>query len=372
MLAEPPMSKTLLDRIEVTKDAFDHARHLLLKAQSKLRQQSRFVMKNLMESVSSNSSEESSRATVNRQYYDLPEDEGTHERWTAVLDGRNSDGLTEEDLSWLIDTGMPLKERHKLWPRWWSGVGDCEVDALQGNVLPDIAQAIERDLARTLPACLTAEDQDILRRVLFAFSLVCPETGYCQGLSFLVAVPLLLGFSEQQAFQCLRFITQDVCPSYHGPFLQGYVTDLAVLSAFVSLTLPEINDKLEEMQISMDMLAADHLLTLSSRTWPLLATVRLWDIVLMEGSPALLASFLATLDLYFLDAIPEEYSDPGDVASRFRDLTCRSVSHDIDELIHRTRKFLPLIRGDPVNQGLRGAGHLLDWFRSEVIVVDDV
>lgn len=372
MVVEPPVSKTLLDRLEVTKDAFDHARHLLFKAQSKLRQQSRFVVKNLMESVSSKSAEELSRASVNMQYYDLPEDEGTHERWTAVLAGRKSDSLAVEELIWLIDTGMPLKERHKLWPRWWSGAGRCDVDTLEGHALPDIAQAIERDLARTLPACLTVAHQDVLRRVLYAFSLVCPETGYCQGLSFLAAVPLLLGFSEQQAFLCLRFITHDVCPSYHSPYLQGYVTDVAVLSAFVSLTLPEINDKLEEMQISMDMLAAEHLLTLSSRTWPLLATVRLWDIVLMEGSPALLASFLATLDLYFLDAIPEEYSDPGDVASRFRELTCQSVVNDIDELIHRTRKFLPLIRGDPVDQGLRGAGHLLDWFRSEVVVVDDV
>merc|ERR1712194_121148 len=126
------------------------------------------------------------------------------------------------------------------------------------------------------------------------------------------------------AFLCLRYMVEEVCPDYHGVSLGGYFRDAAVLDALVSQLLPEIHLELMELDIPFDMLITDHLLTLSARTWPLQAVARLWDIILMEGSPALWASFLALLQVYFQQAVSDSraastQSDeiPTDVAGRF-------------------------------------------------------
>merc|ERR1712118_237593 len=97
----------------------------------------------------------------------------------------------------------------------------------------------------------------------------------------------------------LRYIVEEVCPDYHGSSLGGYFRDSAVLDALVSQLLPEVHVELVSLDIPFDMLATDHLLTISARSWPLRAVARLWDVVLMDGSAALLASFLALLQTYF-------------------------------------------------------------------------
>merc|ERR1711871_390543 len=179
------------------------------------------------------------------------------------------------------------------------------IDDLQHSATEEAVLQIERDLTRTLPRYLEEEQRHMVRRVLRAFSVKRPDVGYCQGMSFLAAIPLLLGFCEADAFVALCFISEEVCPGYHGRKLEGYFIDITVLSMLVSFMLPEIHCELENQCIQLHMLATDHLLTLSARTWPLNAVARLWDVVLMEGSAALLASFLALLEIYFGAAVAE-------------------------------------------------------------------
>lgn len=72
--------------------------------------------------------------------------------------------------------------------------------------------------------------------------------------------------------------------------------------------------------------------------------------------------------MYFLEAA--QSADSGareahvDVAQRFRDLTRNGVGHDIDEVVFGTRKFIPLVRGDPTGC-IRGEGSCLNWFRDQ-------
>merc|ERR1712060_182048 len=99
-----------------------------------------------------------------------------------------------------------------------------------------------------------------------------------------------------------------------------------------------------------------------------------WDVVLMEGSPGLLASFLALLNMYFAESASlvlqgcssTSLNNPADVTTRFHEMARANIVRDIDEVVHQTRKFLPLIRGDAVPGGPRGAGSFLDWLRLEV------
>jgi len=313
------------------------------------------------------------------QCLDLPVEDGPmHERWSEVLARRKADALAESELRWLIDTGTPLRYRHELWPRWWArrdGFAKAGIDKLQAQTSEELTLEIERDVKRTLPRCMKEEDRGTMQRALRAYAAMRPDTGYVQGMTFVAAVPLLLGFDEPAALACLSFLCEDVCPGYHSPGLDGYFRDVAVLGALANFLLPHVHELLEQLEMPLHLLATEHLLTLAARTWPFSAIVRLWDVVLMEGSPALLGSFLATLDMYLAEAVKcAEVDERGDsaeevhgvVAVRFRELTRLNVCRDIDEVIFRTRKFVPLVRGEPAIGGARGEGTFLNWFREEV------
>eukprot|EP00405_Crypthecodinium_cohnii_P018029 CAMPEP_0206451140 /NCGR_PEP_ID=MMETSP0324_2-20121206/19150_1 /ASSEMBLY_ACC=CAM_ASM_000836 /TAXON_ID=2866 /ORGANISM="Crypthecodinium cohnii, Strain Seligo" /LENGTH=581 /DNA_ID=CAMNT_0053920937 /DNA_START=132 /DNA_END=1874 /DNA_ORIENTATION=+ len=305
----------------------------------------------------------------------LLEDEDMHQRWADLLKGRAASDVPEAELHFLVETGTPLRYRHHLWPRWWSSKSTPELresmEVWQQRSRATCTRQIECDLARTMPEYLGGEEQSSLRRILRACAGRHPEVGYCQGESFLAAVPLLLGFGEEAVLACLCYILEDICPGYHGPCLEGFFRDVNILSVLVSYLLPEVHVLLDELNMPLHILATDHLLTLSARTWPFLAVARLWDVVLMDGSPALLASFLALLNMYFKEAVSLARQEdrgntlqPADVATHFRDIMCLNIARDIDELVQQTRRrFLPLVRGEPSKEGPRGSGNFLTWFR---------
>lgn len=66
---------------------------------------------------------------------------------------------------------------------------------------------IEWDLPRTFPTLAFFHDGGVmhtgLERILLCFALYCPEIGYVQGLSFLVAMLLLQCMDEYEVFVCL-------------------------------------------------------------------------------------------------------------------------------------------------------------------------
>jgi len=207
---------------------------------------------------------------------------------------------------------------------------------------------------------------------LCAYAAANPSVGYCQGMSYIAAVPLLMAFSEADAFMALNYIVEEVCPDYHGSSLGGYFRDSAVLDALLRALLPDVHKHLVNLGIPFDMLATDHLLTVSARSWPLQAVARLWDVVLMEGSPALLASFLALLETYFPQAHAatrmartQASEVAADVARRFLELSRNGIATNIDEVIKRTRRFITLLLGDLASVGPCGKTAFLENLRAQ-------
>merc|ERR1712185_22979 len=103
---------------------------------------------------------------------------------------------------------------------------------------------------------------------------------------------------------------EQICHDYHKPGLPGYIRDTAVLGALVHLHLPEVHLKMEAADVPVLALALDHFITLTAKNWPIGAAVRLWDLIFLEGTPAVFGSFLALLELYALPSIVP--TRPGD------------------------------------------------------------
>eukprot|EP00927_Polykrikos_kofoidii_P031407 TRINITY_DN27015_c0_g1_i1.p1 TRINITY_DN27015_c0_g1~~TRINITY_DN27015_c0_g1_i1.p1 ORF type:complete len:447 (+),score=91.55 TRINITY_DN27015_c0_g1_i1:47-1387(+) len=282
------------------------------------------------------------------------EDEDMHERWSSVLRGRAASELSVHELRALVaDGGMPLKHRLKLWPRWF--VPEQEVTGLfEASLDATSAAEIDNDVPRTRPGWLDCAGQKTLRRVLRAFVAQNRGNGYCQGLNDIALVFVVLGFDEGAALRGLCTMSQRLCPGYHDPGLRGYLRDVQVLGVLARRVLPpSVKSRLDNLGVPLDVLASDHLLSLAAWSWPLTATVQLWDLLLLEGQPAVFASYLALLQLYLprvdeavaaADGLP---GVPGSVdeepAAVFRRAIRNGAAEEPSRVLQEVRSLVPLI-----------------------------
>jgi len=185
--------------------------------------------------------------------------------------------------------------------------------------------------------------------VLRANAAADPAIGYCQGVNNIAAVFLILGFEEDKTLCGLRSLLRGCCPGYHAPDLAGLRRDALVLGALARQILPEATwQRFEGLDVPLELLASEHFLTLASASWPLAATARLWDLIFLEGQPAVFASFIALLQLYLPSEMRpvegpmpgqlEEVLEPVDV---FNAAVLRGVHEELETILRRTRELIP-------------------------------
>lgn len=278
--------------------------------------------------------------------------------WQEVLDGRAATELSEEELQGLLRLGVPLRHRHALWRKWAATTSDREglvdeiaaeaaVEELQARASEAVVEDVGKDVPRTAPKSWLSDAQCAsLQRVLRAYGARNVDVGYCQGMNFMTMVFSLLGFGEGFAYVGLCHMMDQLCPGYHGRSLEGYMRDIAVLGVLVHHKLPAIHQQLEASGVQLIALGIEHFLTLGSRTWPFGQLLRLWDLLLLEGQPALFASFLALLDLHLPSALTEAAEQTGDaveeadVMASFKAAVHRGLLEDVDRFLRWTRELI--------------------------------
>ncbi|GAO50556.1 hypothetical protein G7K_4680-t1 [Saitoella complicata NRRL Y-17804] len=149
---------------------------------------------------------------------------------------------------------------------------------------------ISRDLSRTFPnnplfSVPGGEGQQMLQRVLHAFSIYDADVGYCQGLAFVVG-PLLMNMAEEEAFCVLVRLMESY--DMRGMFTQdlaGLQLRLWQFERLLEAELPEVNAHLKGLGIAPSMYASQWFLSLFAVTCPLGTLHRIYDIIFAEGAP---------------------------------------------------------------------------------------
>lgn len=282
------------------------------------------------------------------------EDEDMHNRWEKATKGRPPLELSVEDLSQLVYSGMPMKYRHGLWTQLTSkgasALGD--VGKLQTQASEDAIMRVEHDVPRTQPAWLDDGQLARLRRVLLAYAAWNPTVGYCQGMNFIAAVFICLGFNEADTFAGLRYLVEEVCVGYHSCDLGGFHRDAEVLGELVRRFLPSAHSELVNAGVPVNLLAVDHFMSLTARAWPLGPTVRLWDVLFLEGPRALFALFLVLLEMYLPVPSDDCSMTAFEMMDTFKRDSLRGVTDDTDAVFIRLRKYVQMIP-DSMIQDLR-------------------
>ncbi|XP_062243598.1 TBC1 domain family member 1 isoform X4 [Platichthys flesus] len=149
--------------------------------------------------------------------------------------------------------------------------------------------AILIDLGRTFPThpyfqAQLGAGQLSLYNILKAYSLLDPEVGYCQGLSFIAGV-LLLHLEEEDAFNMLKFLMYDVgLRKQYRPDMIILQIQMYQLSRLLHDYHRDLYSHLEQQEIGPSLYATPWFLTAFASHFPLGFVARVFDMLFLQGS----------------------------------------------------------------------------------------
>nr|XP_048704559.1 TBC1 domain family member 1 isoform X3 [Caretta caretta] len=160
--------------------------------------------------------------------------------------------------------------------------------------------AILIDLGRTFPthpyfSAQLGAGQLSLYNILKAYSLLDPEVGYCQGLSFVAGV-LLLHMTEEDAFKMLKFLMFDMgLRKQYRPDMTILQIQMYQLSRLLHDYHRDLYNHLEEHEIGPSLYAAPWFLTMFASQFPLGFVARVFDMLFLQGSEVIFKVALSLL-----------------------------------------------------------------------------
>lgn len=204
--------------------------------------------------------------------------------------------------------GIPAAARARAWPLL-AGAG--RVRAMYGaehyrsllcEPSPAVRQ-IDQDVNRTfrghaLFRARYGPGQRMLFNVLRAYSVYDRDLAYCQGMAELAAV-LLMHMPEEDAFWTLVQLLAGPRYAMRELFLPGFAalhTRFHVHTRLVEQQLPRLHAHFEAIGLKTVFYATKWYATLFSGVLPFEHCMRVWDIVLLEGTEVLYTVALRTLE----------------------------------------------------------------------------
>ncbi|XP_077427350.1 TBC1 domain family member 1 isoform X2 [Vanacampus margaritifer] len=160
--------------------------------------------------------------------------------------------------------------------------------------------AILIDLGRTFPThpyfqAQLGAGQLSLYNILKAYSLLDPEVGYCQGLSFIAGV-LLLHMGEEDAFNMLKFLMYDVgLRKQYRPDMIILQIQMYQLSRLLHDYHRDLYSHLEEQEIGPSLYATPWFLTAFASHFPLGFVARVFDMLFLQGPEVIFKVALSLL-----------------------------------------------------------------------------
>ncbi|XP_073817481.1 uncharacterized protein isoform X3 [Musca autumnalis] len=171
---------------------------------------------------------------------------------------------------------------------------------------------IVKDLHRTGSTLCTGPAGDInqakLKRILLGYARYNPEVGYCQGFNMLGALILqVMDKDETESMKVMIYLVEGILPpGYFCGSMGGLQADMAVFRELMQTKLPRLARHLQKLQGPVENAYEPPLTNVFTMQWfltmfctclPMSCVLRVWDLVLIEGSDVLLRTALALWSL---------------------------------------------------------------------------
>ncbi|XP_036324182.1 titin isoform X2 [Rhagoletis pomonella] len=219
--------------------------------------------------------------------------------------------------------GMPPEFRRKLWLSladkylksknidWAKEEEKCFCEKWREDD-EELGIQIVKDLHRTGSNLCTGPagsiNQAKLKRILLGYARYNPEVGYCQGFNMLGALILqVMEKEEAESMKVMIYLVEGVLPPgyFHGS-MGGLQADMAVFRELMQTKLPRLAKHLQKLQGPIEnayeppltnVFTMQWFLTLFCTCLPMTCVLRVWDLVLIEGSDVLLRTALVLWSL---------------------------------------------------------------------------
>lgn len=161
---------------------------------------------------------------------------------------------------------------------------------------------IDLDVPRTISGHVLfhtryGQGQRSLFHVLHAFSLLCSDCAYCQGMGPIVAT-LLVYYSPERAYGFMVELHNSTGHGLHQTFSPGFpglLENFYAQRKLCALLCPEVLAALEGKDIVASAYATKWYITLFTNVLPFSTQLRLWDVYFFGGSDALVVAAVAIL-----------------------------------------------------------------------------
>ncbi|KAM4710444.1 TBC1 domain family member 1 isoform 2-T2 [Discoglossus pictus] len=233
--------------------------------------------------------------------------------WEKLLStpGRSKIKTDMEKIHAAVGQGVPRHHRGEIW-KFLAEQYQLRHQLPCKNLLKDIPykellkqlttqqHAILIDLGRTFPthpyfSAQLGAGQLSLYNILKAYSLLDPEVGYCQGLSFVAGI-LLLHMMEEDAFRMLKFLMYDMgLRKQYRPDMITLQIQMYQLSRLLHDYHRDLYNHLEEYEIGPSLYAAPWFLTMFASQFPLGFVARVFDMIYLQGSEVIFKVALSLL-----------------------------------------------------------------------------
>jgi hypothetical protein len=219
---------------------------------------------------------------------------------SIAVEARMPGGLSPETRQkfWISLAKKYISDIHLDWEK------TCEF-AFNNDSYPEDEQLnnqIVKDLHRT--GCNWSSNEHnriILQRVLLAFARYNKSIGYCQGLHILTSVILdVVHMNEEYTLMILIYLIDHILPDFFSNNLHALAIDITVFDQWLKIYNPQLHLHLQKLQSSshdmsnvtyepplLNVFTIQWFLTLFATCLPREATLRVWDVLMIEGSEIL-------------------------------------------------------------------------------------
>ncbi|KAH8267309.1 hypothetical protein KR018_005202, partial [Drosophila ironensis] len=151
-------------------------------------------------------------------------------------------------------------------------------------------------------------NQAKLKRILLGYARYNPEVGYCQGFNMLGALILqVMDKEEEESMKVMIYLVEGVLPTgYFYGSMGGLQADMGVFRELMQTRLPRLAKHLQRLQGPVENAFEPPLTNVFTMQWfltmfctclPMSCVLRVWDLVLIEGSDVLLRTALVLWSL---------------------------------------------------------------------------
>ncbi|KAG9396308.1 GTPase activating protein [Carpediemonas membranifera] len=215
----------------------------------------------------------------------------------------------------LIRGGIPAQYRPILWPHL--AMVDDRLDEgdkyyvklTQSELDPEVASAIELDLARTFSnhRDVSPESRSEVRRVLHALAVRHQFMGYCQGLSYPTAFILVILASEEdrenKTFWLISALIDRMLPNYYSSDLKHVRIDVAVLGQLCEIHLPKLARHFKKHEVEWSLVCMEWFMCLFVKSLPTESSLRVWDLLFSEHSKIIFRIAMGILKVHHDDIL---------------------------------------------------------------------